>query len=213
MPEKTFILLGDVVDSRNIKKKETFLHSLNMAINNANKTYQADFKAPLKTIKGLDELGGALKTAANFYQILTALTEFIHPVQLRVSLVYGVVDIGSGDIVQMDGPAIHKASETIEQLRQKKLLFDISIVDPLLDSTFTGQLNLLGLIKKQWSPRQMEVFRKYRQYHNQSKVAGELGITQQAVSSFLNRCMYRQIELLEGRLSHDFYSYSLKINR
>ncbi len=212
---KAYVLLGDIVHSRKIESKELFMTALNTALNHANIDFKSDFHAPLKSIKGLDEIGGAMKSIHNFYRISTILTESLHPVKLRISVVYGVIDLGynSGDIVKMDGPAIHKASETIEHLRQQKLLFDLYVDNPIIDSSLTGQLNLLGLIKKKWSQRQMEVFRKYRQSRNQRQVANELGITQQAVSAFLNHSMYRQIELLEEKLNQTFERYSLSINQ
>lgn len=213
MSVKKFVLLGDIVSSRKIQVRNSFQERLDAALGRINTVFAADFNAPLKIIKGLDEFGGVLKTLRNYYRIMAMLGEYLHPQVTRAALIYDKIGFGqdTGDIARMDGPAIHRASSLIDRLKSKQLFFDAMIDNPVIDGALMGQLNLLALLKKGWSERQMLIFREYRETGNQYSVAEKFKITQQAVSSTLKRCMYRQIDSLEKGLNEAFHEYSIQL--
>jgi len=84
----------------------------------------------------------------------------------------------------------------------------MSVGDTTLDTAIVGQVNLILLLKRNWSARQHQVVREYEQTKNQSVVAENLGITQQAVSKILNRSMWKEIKTIEENLSRVLRNYS-----
>jgi len=64
----------------------------------------------------------------------------------------------------------------------------------------SGQINLLLMAKGEWSTTQRRIIREYEKTGVQSKVAENLGITQQAVSRALRRSNWKEIHSIEESL-------------
>jgi len=214
MKRKLYVLLGDVISSRRISDRERFQNKFEEILEKINAAYVEDIFADFKILKGIDEIGGVLSTMSNIYKIINEILEQLHPNLIRFVLIFDYIDTGmeSFDISKMDGPAFHKASDTMNTLKKSKLLFEMSVSDKMIDTAIIGQINLILFTKKNWSLKQHQIVREYKSTNNQDDVAKKLGITQQAVSKTLNKVMWKEIFQIEEKLNYITADYSQKLH-
>ena len=214
MKEKFYVLLGDVISSRRISDRDKFQNKFEEILKKINTAYVEDIVADFKILKGIDEFGGVLSTMSNIYKIINEISEQLHPNMTRFVLIFDYIDAGmeTFDISKMDGPAFHKASDTMSTLKKSKLMFEMSVSDKIIDTAITGQINLILLTKKNWSLKQHQIVREYKSTNNQKDVAKKLGVTQQAVSKTLNKVMWKEIFLIEEKLNYIINDDSQKLH-
>ncbi len=210
MRKRLYVVLGDVVSSRRLVDRREFQNKLEKTCEEINKAYAEDIYAEFKILKGTDEIAGVLSDLSNIYKIVSTIEEQLYPNYMRFAVVLDHIDtaLESRDAALMDGPAFHKASDIMNKLKKSKLMFDMSVSDKLIDTAISGQINLILLLKKNWSPKQRLIVGEYEKTKNQSKIAKKLGITQQAVSKILGRSMWKEIKTIEGKLNQILRSYS-----
>lgn len=140
----------------------------------------------------------------NVYKIINTLQEQFFPHSMRFVLVFDYIDtaVESQEVSRMDGPAFHRASDILKDLKGSRLMFKMSIGDEIMEKMVTGEINLIFLLKKSWSLRQCRIIYEYRKTGNQNIVANALGISQQAVSKALNRSMWKEISGIEEDLNY-----------
>lgn len=214
MKQKFYVILGDVIQSRQIDNRDDFQKIIEKTCENINTTYAGGIYADFKILKGIDEMGGVLSSMSNIYKIITKILDDIYPNTIRFALVFDYIDtaLETRNITKMDGVAFHKASEMIKELKMSKLMFDMSVEDEMLDMSITGQINLIYLIKKNWSATQYNIVREYEKTKKQSEVAKKLRITQQAVSKNLKRSMWKEIRTFEEKINFILQGYPQQVN-
>lgn len=203
MDKKLYVMSGDVISSRRIKNKESFQERLEKICDSVNRDYSANLYAEYKILKGIDEIEGVLLNISKMYEIITSILEQLYPYSMRFAFVFDSIDtaIETHDASRMDGPAFHKVSDLIKNLKESKLIFAMSTGNDITDNLISGQINSILLLKKNWSANQRLIVRKYKETNNQNEVAKELGITQQAVSKALKRSMWKEIRYIEEQLN------------
>lgn len=204
-----YVVLGDVVQSREIAARERFRRMLADACEDVNREYRTDIVAPFELLKGVDELGGVLSSVTGIYDIVKDLFDALHPHRLRIAVVRGEIDVGAdtGVVSQMDGPAFHRADELLEQVERADLLFDARIGQERFDLAVADEINLLLATRRRWTDRQREIIDYYERYGSQYDVAEELGITQQAVSKSLGKASWQMVQRIEERLGRVLQEY------
>lgn len=210
MKQKFYVTLGDVIASRRIKDKAAFQKKLETACLNANLDFARDIYGGFRIIKGIDEIGGVLLNTASLYEIMDAMLEQFYPYSMRFVIVFDIIDtaINSRDVSRMDGPAFHRASDILKDLKRSGLMLKMSTGDEIMDKTIAGEINLIFLLKKGWSSRQRIIIREYKKTGTQDMAAKSLGISQQAVSKALNLTMWKEISGIESDLNYILRSYS-----
>ena len=205
MPTR-YVLLGDVVSSRDIDERPDFGTALADACAAVSERHADAFAAPLEPLKGVDEVGGVLADPAPLYDILDSLRERLHPQELRVAVAAGRVDVGleTGDVSRMDGPAFHRADELLSGLGASSLRVAFDFERAPLDAALADEVNLLFLLKRRWTDRQRDVVRAYRDTESQDAAADHLGVSQPAVSQALSRASWPAVREIEGRLRSTF---------
>jgi hypothetical protein len=96
----------------------------------------------------------------------------------------------------------------MNELKESKLMFGMSAGDEILDIAITNQVNLILLLRKNWSARQRQIIKGYERVMNQYEVAENLGTTQQNVSAAINRSMWKEIKRVEKYIYHIFEAVS-----
>jgi hypothetical protein len=152
MEKRYYVVLCDVISSRRIKDKRAFQKKLETTCSMVNATYSWSIHAGFKILKGIDEIEGVLSNISNIYEIMALILEQLYPDSMRFVLVQDSVDIGveSRDTAKMDGPAFHKASDLMSDLKKSKLMFDMSTGYELTDTLISVEINLILLLKKYW---------------------------------------------------------------
>jgi hypothetical protein len=209
MQGKLYVLLGDLIGSTKVIDRELFGKRLERACETVNTRYAKDLYGHLKILKGVDEVGAVLSTLPNTYSIISLISEDLRPRVMRFTLVFDHIDtaLETKDVAKMDGPAFHRASHMMAALKKSKMLYDMAVGDPLLDTSITSEINLLLLLKQSWSDRQYKVVKEYEKTGNQLQVARTLGISQQAVSKTLSRSMWREIRNIQDKLTDVLRAY------
>jgi len=212
MRQKLYVMMGDVMSSRKIKEKEAFRKKLDKVCREINMAYAGDIYADFRILKGIDEIEGVLLNISKSYEIMTALSEQLFPQSMRFVIALDYIDtaLDTRYVTKMDGPAFHKASDMIHGLKKTKLFFEMSAGNEALDIAINGEVNLIMLLKKNWSTRQHQIVREYREKKNQDEVAKALGITQQSVSRTLKRCMWHEITFIEEKLNYVLSHYPVR---
>lgn len=203
MNQKLYVISGDVLSSRQIKNKVVFQKKLEKACHSINIAFGSDIYAEFKILKGIDEIEGVLLNISNIYRIISSILEQLYPDSMRfvVALDYVDTSIESRDVSKMEGPAFHKASDIMSALKKSKLMFDMATCNEITDTLITGEINLILLLKKDWSGKQHLIVREYQKTGNQYKVAKALGVTQQAISKALSSSKWKEIGVIEEKLN------------
>lgn len=199
---RNYVVLGDVVRSRNIRGRTEFRRRIEEGCKRANERFERSIAAEFKLLKGIDELGGVLRTPIDVYDVARTFTEVVRPHRIRLAVVFGEVDVGSqsSDVSKMDGPAFHRADELLSTIEKQKLLFDMETNTGRLDVSVSDEVNLLLSRRRNWTERQRETIETYREHGTQRDVAESLDVTQQAVSKTLNEAEWPMVETIEERL-------------
>jgi hypothetical protein len=134
---------------------------------------------------------------------MDTMLEELYPNSMRFVIVLDQIDtaLESREVSRMDGPAFHKASDTIKDLKGSRLMFRLSTGDEILDKAVAGEINLIFFLKNGWSSRQRRILREYKNTRKQDMVAKALDISQQAVSKAIKRSMWKEISCIEDDLN------------
>ena len=197
-----YVLLGDVVRSREVTDREEFRRRLDRACVAVSEQYEDDVYADAKVLKGIDEVAAVLTSLRSAYDIVREFSDRLHPQPIRFALVRGEIDVGltEGDVATMDGPAFHRADELLERVERTDLLFDLDVNEPACEKAIADVINLLLARKRERTDRQREIIELYERYGTQRGVAEELDISQQAVSRALERAHWPVTSAIEERL-------------
>ena len=206
MAANYFVLLGDVVLSRNIANREEFQLRLQSACEKAFRQYPATFYTKIKLLKGTDEIGAVLNSRQDVFSIINLILDEVHPYQIRFSLVRDIIDVGeeSDDVASMDGPAFHRASVVINQLKQNGLLFNIATGETVTDMSITNQVSMLLLLRQRWSVKHYKIVMEYRNGKSQQAIANNLNFSQQEVSRLLRQINWKQYRIMEDLIYAQF---------
>lgn len=202
------VLLGDVVESREIEDRERFANDASDAVEAINDAFGEYLSPNFTVLKGVDEFVGVLDSVAPLYRIVDLFNQRVHPVEARFVAVTGDIDVVGDDASELDGPAFHRADETIRHLAEQDLFYDVYGGDELVDVLVAGQMNLLHMLKRRWTERQRDIIAQYRRRGTQTGVAEALGIKQQTVSDTLKTAEWQRIHQLEDTLNGALEHYA-----
>lgn len=199
---QSFVLLADVVNSRRIADRAAFDKKLQTVINAIGKTYESAFVLPLQVWKGLDELAAVLQSPDELYAVISVIQAAVAPEKFRFVLVKGAIDVvpQNKDVRGADGAAFHQAAEAMQGLKKEGLPFSCNTGNALWDKAYSTQLNLLLLLKGEWTERQYSIYEAYKKSGRQEEVAAALQVTQQTVSKTLQSIKAAQVQKLEAAL-------------
>lgn len=120
---KYLAVIGDIVDSKQLPKRERFqaqLEVLLRELSNRNASLASRY-----TITLGDEFQAVYRNADTLFPDLIAIMEAIHPARVRFAVGLGELTtaLKPKQALGMDGPAFHRARESIVQLKQTSYLF------------------------------------------------------------------------------------------
>lgn len=207
--DTAYALLGDVVGSRDVEDRAAFGEKLTAALEAVNERYGEHLRADLRTMKGIDEIGGVLEDASVVYDVLKTLSDALHPHQVRVAICHGRIDVNptAADVAAMDGPAFHDATESLEDLESAGLLFVFDGGNPTVDDLASSTVNLVLTLREDWTETEFRVVRARERHDSQQAAAAELDRSQQAVSAALDRAHWGRVRSAETTLAEIFKQY------
>lgn len=196
-----YVILGDVVDSREITDRTGFRKTFTEARERVTDQYGSAFVAGPSVLKGIDELGAVLSTLETLYDVAITLQNVLHPHAIRLAVASGDITVGeAGSVAHMDGEAFHRATELLEAIERDGLRFGLDTGTRPLDTALADEINLLLHVRESWTDRQRDVVTRYERAPTQEAVATDLGISQQAVSNVLQSASWPLVATIEERL-------------
>lgn len=194
---KQYVVLVDVVGSREVEDREGFEDRLRDALEAVNETEREYLSTPLTRMKGVDEFGCVLDRLSPVPDVVSSILDRIHPTYARFGVARGDIDVGAGreTVAHMDGPAFHRASALLEGLGDGELYVGVDTDTPA-DGLVASALNLLLMEREDLTERQVEVCLAFERHGTQSAASEALDVPQQSVSETLRRANYaRRLEI------------------
>lgn len=208
-------LIGDIKDSRKLPDRQGTQDDLKEALEWINVRYEEDISSRLTITLG-DEFQGLFRCGRDIMGILDEIEYAMRPVSLRFGIGAGPMstDIAYDFSIGSDGPAYHRARESIDFLKVAEnshafsgatARFDAGPLNDEVSSLVNSLLTAASSIKGKWTTRQWDVVMRYRDGVTQEEIASELGIGQSSVSAAIVRAdlyAYREISSsIQGILS------------
>ena len=195
-----YVILADIIGSRDIEDRRVFRESLTNALDTVNDQFASAMGVPFEPIKGIDEFGGVLTDLAPIYELVQVVLHAIHPVEARIVVATGGIDVGHFDagIGSLDGPAFHRADELLTTLSDEDLYFGMDTGQPA-DALVATTVNLLMMILRDRTSRQIEVVEAYEAHGTQTAAAADLDVPQQSISQTLQRAEYKRTKLIRAQ--------------
>ncbi|MCF7803279.1 MAG: SatD family protein [Candidatus Marinimicrobia bacterium] len=185
-----FVLLGDIINSRELSNRSRAQNLFKGVINEINSEYSGAFLSPLTVTLG-DEFQGVLANASQLFAIIhqaqIQLRAGDEPIEVRFALGLGDIEtpINNQSAIGMDGSAFHNAREALENAKQedRHLCFqgDIATSD-ILDLHCAW----IDRIIRQWKFRRLNILHYHRLGDKQADLEKRLGISQPAISQNLS---------------------------
>lgn len=186
-PPTRFAVVGDVIGSRKLDDRPRLGTKLDQALK---KTANADWQAPPIRTRGVDEFSALASTPQAAITLAEALCLRATPIPVRIAIAEGPLDVRAKgrDASKMDGPAFHRAAETLERAKHEQLWIAFALdKDPTAQRLAEQSLALAFNVINEWTDRVRDVAILARQNHTQAQIASKLDISQQAVSAALAR--------------------------
>lgn len=210
-------VIGDIIDSKKIKNRETVQNDMVLAFDRLNHDFQ-DLIVSKFTMTLGDEFQALLKPTYKVWQLLDLLTIYC-PVRFRLGLGYGEIrtKIDPNQSLGADGWAFWNARDAIRLVHsfnwngRSHVLF----IGPYEheDNPINGLILSTEMIKSQWIRTQSDLFVSllnegvYQADFNQKLFAQKIGVSESSLSKRLtagNIKIYFQLREVLGQLLEDY---------
>lgn len=205
-------IVGDLFGSRKISDRQVFAHQLDTALRKVNAEFATHTYAPLKAVRGIDEISGLLNRAEYSFEICARVNEEIFPHKIRWGIGNGFIDVNenSTDAGKLDGPAFHNAAEAMARAREQDLVYAFQMPDipnsiaMLLESS----AQLYSEIVSSWTKASADVARTMRVAKTQAEAANQLLVSPQRVSQLVKRGSINELHQFEYSIAWFISEYA-----
>jgi hypothetical protein len=180
-------LVADMISSRALSpaKRALVQEDFTSLIESLNRLYKADLRAKFVITLG-DEFQCLIGNPQMIPELIWTLETRFTARPLRLGFGYGAIHTSIKEYaINLDGPALHNARAAIERAKRHDLrggVFDG--FGPALDPALNGFARVLQHQRANWPARQHAVIARLHEGRKGTEIAGELGITKQAVSRY-----------------------------
>lgn len=174
-------LIGDIVNSRGIKSRDTFQKKLDSELKKINKE-NPNLLSPYTLTLG-DEFQAVYGKADNLFIDIWKLMIGLHPQKVRFALGVGTLTtpVNPKRAIGMDGPAFHYARSGISELKKTPYLMKIEGQNIKHLSLMNNTLFLISQVSGGWGLNRFQVLNGLLQGWASNKIASSLGISAVAV--------------------------------
>lgn len=205
------VIIGDVCGSRKMAQDARYEGQLYLksAIIQINEKKAEILEAPFMITRG-DEFQGVLPDLKNAFEVMLEFERLLFPLQIRYGIGAGTIQrMGSNLPVEMDGPAFHRASESLSLLKKKKQIICCKTDDQTFDLLINTIFSLMNAIKGKWNVLTFNRYWKYKEFGTLEKVAMDEKVSAQAVWDSMHNM--RVMEILEAEHNLLLYLSALKL--
>ena len=174
---------------------------LKSAIIQVNEDYAKHIEAPFMITRG-DEFQGVLRDMQTALKSIFEFERLLFPLRLRYGIGRGAIQRMGSDIpIEMDGPAFHRASAALNEVKKNKQFIacktEIEEFDLIVNTIFS----LLNAIRTRWNNITFERYWKYKELGTFKKVAEQEKVSTQAVWDSMNNMKVMDVLNAEKNLS------------
>lgn len=193
---KVGILVGDLVGSRKSSDRQKLQSKLTESIETVNHEVDGSAIAPMEIVRG-DEFEGGFSDPASCLEAFFILERTLFPIRYKAGIGIGTISTTEEtSISRMDGPAFHRARSAVEEAQSSSANLVVKSSNQHNDELINTILDLIFLIRDNWTDRQWEIVNYYQEHRNktQSEIAFQFNISQPAVAKVLQRTRVRHID-------------------
>lgn len=194
------VVTADLVMSRGLTDRRGTQRKLVQLVETLNAEFGKDLAAPFMITLG-DEIQGLLREPARFPPVISTIHSVFRPESITVGVgLGGVATELTQRVTEMDGPAFVSARKAVETGKSKKLEVVVASDSPQVDTILNTIYGFIGGVQSRWKQKQWERVNLYRKYRSMEKVAGDAGVTKQAISLDLRFTLWDRVLATEERL-------------
>ncbi len=194
MAQQYFVIIGDMVQSREIRERQKVQEAFQRALAQVQQEYKQGIVSPLTLTIG-DEFQTVLDQSDRFFAMIHCLEEYLPDIRFRYGLGVGEIStaLNRKAAIGMDGPAFHFARQALEQARQMKRRFVFVCASPKIQARIDLFFNWIDTITAGWSKEKLQILHLSQLRLKQKEVAAKIGISQPAVSQHMRQPVFRLV--------------------
>ena len=177
---KKIVLIGDIVNSKNISERGKIQLQLNTVFKKINE--DKVLLSPYTITLG-DEFQAVYNKADSIFNHIWQISRAIYPLKIRFS-------VGTGDIttkinkkqaIGMDGPAFYNARNGLNELKESGFLFMINSDELISKEIIKQSLFLISYLISGWKKSRLDILVFLNENFSIGEIAKKLKITDKAV--------------------------------
>ena len=182
---KYLVLIGDIVESKKIQKREIFQSEFQDLISSLNIDYKDKFVSPLTITLG-DEFQGLMNDSKNLFLIIHKIQSSFKNVTFRFALSVGDIStkVNHESAIGMDGAGFHFARDAMEKNKIEKRNFSYDGGQPeaiIIDN----MLKWIDQTTTKWKKEKWKTLLLKEQGKSQKEIEQQIRISQSAISQNL----------------------------
>lgn len=176
------VLIGDLIDSRQITDRAAAQQVLAAGLKRLNKTSGSSLTSPYTLTLG-DEFQAVFHRADTVFSDIISLLHQLEPVQIRFSLALGDITtaLNHRQALAMDGPAFYRARAGIDHLKASGDLIAVNGLPARCQELTTGSFRLAGHLMAKWRPNRLAILQRLMAEESVKDIARKLQISEPAV--------------------------------
>ncbi|MEZ3145090.1 SatD family protein [Halobaculum sp. MBLA0143] len=208
-PDRAWIVLGDVVDSREIEERDRFELALDALLRHISEEYERDVIADFDRLKGIDEIGAVLGSVRSLVDVRRTLTLGLHPERVRLVAYRGEVnDLSAETVGKMDGAGFAGAADELGRIEEQGLTFVISGL-PMEEEYVSTVFNLTDHVRSRWTANRVRAIRAYDRLGSQVEAANLLDVSRQAINQHLTSDSVKLVRQTESVVDDSLQNLSV----
>ncbi len=191
-------VIADVIKSR----KSSDMNDISLRIQEINGALPDEILIPFKCMRG-DEIEAVLMTERNFMRAIRTLKYHLRPLEVRVGLGIGQMDIDNYILPPLDpfllsGTAFYAARDAVDLIGHVKEQESIVLKsEPKLDSHYMNNWNVMlrfyCSILNNWNTEQWDAVMSYEKHGSMVEAANELNKKYQSIQRSIERANWNLI--------------------
>ena len=206
--KKYIVVIGDVISSRKVEKRNDLQKILLAVFNDLNTTDNENHLVSPYTITLGDEFQAVYEKADHLFLDSIRILEETIPQKIRFSFGIGEIstELNRRQSIGMDGSAFYLAREGIEKLKETRGSYKFNIYgleDPKLQKLYNNILMIFSNLLEGWNSNRYYILRSTIAGKAVKEIARDLSITEAAVYKNISDGNIREMmAILEIMINH-----------
>jgi len=203
-------LIGDIVSSRRIKKRQQIQNNLNKVFKKINERGEY-ISSPLTITLG-DEFQAVYNKADFIFKHIWQIILSIYPEKVRFSIGLGEITTALNPVqaIGMDGPAFYNARKGLDEIKQTYFQFNITGNERTNLELIKQSLFLLSHISYNWKETRLIILSMMYDNFSVNEIAKKIKITDKAVYKNIDAGALQTVIKLTAELSKNINSIIMK---